>query len=66
MNYYTAKMVAAKHGKKCIRDVEARRYYFEERDGTPICDMSNDGLMGMTTAGLEERLGVRSKEDRHA
>jgi hypothetical protein len=61
MNYHTAKMVAAKHGKKLIRDNEDNRFYFEERDGTPLFDLSGDALKAMTTAGLEQRLGVEQE-----
>lgn len=66
MNYHTAKMVAEKHGKRCVRDESERCYHFEERDGTHLFTLKNHSLREMTTLGLENRLGVDSgrKESR--
>lgn len=62
MNFHTAKMVAAKHGKRAIRDTEDGTVIFEERDGTPIFEIRSDGLQALTTYALEVRLGVWRQE----
>jgi len=61
MNFHTAKMVAAQHGKRAIRDTEDGSVMFEEKDGTPIVEISGDMLKELTTAALEVRLGVRKE-----
>lgn len=61
MNFHTAKMVAQKHNKRAIRDPEDGSVLFEEKDGTPIVEISGDMIRELTTVALEVRLGVRSE-----